>query len=385
MQLSVLGGSSPFILGFFKALSKNPVPAFNRVVIHGRNTNTIMALLQFVRVQLPEITCTGTTLLSEACSGAHLILHQIRYGGLEGRADDEEYAILQNLPPDETLGPSALRAALRMEPDLRRVSRSIAAFAPSAKVVNLTNPLSLSTSIMNSEGLDVVGICELPAQTGTRIETLLGIPKGTLRFEYSGLNHRGVMHNFRYANQDLTDDVVRIPEIQQSCGLCETQLREFGAVPTKYYRLFSQNAPVSSPGRAKALAILRQRIIDDLKPIRGVWPTALSERAQPWWDQAVIPLLKAQTQLTSESQIINLVGKNNIAREGRCMVSSRELRWIGSPVPTGRSVEFLEACEKHETACLQALVSKHSGDIAEAQYLDPLLSGQFLSSANTTG
>ncbi len=68
---------------------------------------------------LPGWRSTCTTSLAEALDGADLVVHQIRYGDLAGRAADERFAAELGAAADETLGPGALRSALRPAPALR--------------------------------------------------------------------------------------------------------------------------------------------------------------------------------------------------------------------------------------------------------------------------
>src|SRR5207237_6521899 len=103
--------------------------------------------------------------LDEAADGAAVIVNQIRFGGLEGRARDEALASRFQLPADETMGPCGLSAALRVVPRIRELAAELGRRCPDAWVLNLSNPLSITTRVMIRAGGPArsVGLCELPA------------------------------------------------------------------------------------------------------------------------------------------------------------------------------------------------------------------------------
>lgn len=372
MRLAILGGSSPFTLGLFRALRDDPLPELREIVLQGRNAEALDAISAFGSYHLGQIRVEASISPLEACSGADLILHQIRYGGLQGRDEDEIYALSCGLPPDESLGPSALRAAVRMQDDLARTNRAIQEAAPRAQVINLTNPLSLSTSMMHADGLNVVGICELPCATGTSIRRWLGIERGYFSFQYSGLNHRGVLYDFYHDSNDVTATVLSLPSVQEMVGMSEGVLRAFGGVPTKYFRLFSKREPISTPGRARALEALRAELLHEIKNAPNNWPASLNKRPQPWWPLAVVPLLRALSGKAPSQQILSLAGENGISREGWCEVSRDGIRWIGSSPPRHGAARFLRDCERHEAACLKALDTHDPYDVEQVDKSDPL-------------
>jgi 6-phospho-beta-glucosidase len=374
MRLAILGGSSPFTLGLFRALRNDPIPELREIVLQGRNAEALATIRAFGSFHLDHIRVEASILPREACTGADVILHQVRYGGLEGRNQDEIYAISCGLPPDESLGPSALRAAVRMQDDLAQTNRVIREAAPSAQVINLTNPLSLSTSMMHADGLNVVGICELPGATGISIRLWLGIKSGYFSFRYSGLNHRGVLYDFYHNDKDLTTAVMSLASVQEMVGLREEELRQFGAVPTKYFRLFSKREPISPLGRARALEALRAQLLREIKSVPTDWPASLDVRPQPWWPLAVVPLLRGLSERAPSQHIVSLPGEDGISREGWCEVSRDGIRWIGSMPPRNGAARFLRDCERHEAACLKALVTHDPCDAELADKSDPLRS-----------
>ena len=129
--------------------------------------------------------------------------------------------------------------------------------------------LSLSTSMMKADGLNAIGVCELPRATFMYIRSCLGIERGDLSYQYSGLNHRGILHDFRHDGTDVTATVHSHAMVQEMTGLSEEALDGFGGVPTKYFRLFSMREPISPPGRARELEELRAQLLREIKNDAG--------------------------------------------------------------------------------------------------------------------
>jgi 6-phospho-beta-glucosidase len=370
MRLSILGGSSPFILELFEAMACAPVVELNEVLLFGRNVRALRRVAAFAAHRL-GIKANWTTDAEAACDRFDVIIHQIRYGGMAGRAEDEQVAIAAGVPPDESLGPAGLASALRMQAPLLETAERIARGSPFAHVINLTNPLGLSTSLMWIGGVACpIGICELPEWTAATVATSCGIPANGMRWQYSGLNHRGFLHNFEPA-----DVIERLAHAGMSApfgGVSGNTLRTFGAVPTKYFQLFTRGVPISPPGRAAALTALRDTILAELDRTPFAVPPSLGQRSQPWWALSVVPLLRALASHTPSRHILNLVHPDGLCREGWCTASRDGVHWIGSPPPPEPVARWIEAFERHERLSLELLRDPSPARFEAAIAADPL-------------
>ncbi len=127
--LAILGGSTPFTVSLLDLL---PEAGRWDVTLHGRDAEALRLIAGFGRSRLQPQggTVRWTTDLDDALAGADVVLHQIRYGDLAGRAGDELLAESLGVAGDETLGPSGLRSAIRMAPALAAVARAMVAAMP---------------------------------------------------------------------------------------------------------------------------------------------------------------------------------------------------------------------------------------------------------------
>ena len=374
MRVSILGGSSPFILDLFITLAALPERVAEHITLFGRDERALALVARFAAHRLPGTKIACTTEPDEACRGFDVIIHQIRYGALAGRSEDERAAAAHGAIPDETLGPSALSCALRMRDPLLETARRIAEGSPHAHVINLTNPLGVSTSLMREAGIaNPIGICELPALTAATAARLAGVEAEALDWQYSGLNHRGFLHGLSAGREELLPRVMAAGEDKAFGGLTPAQVGKYGALPTKYFQLVSRGEAISPPGRAAVLEQLRETILSELEEAPDRDPPSLALRSQPWWDLSVVPLLAALKRDQPVRQLLNLVDDEGITREGWCEVSTRGASWIGSPPPPPRAARWVRRFEAHERAVLAAVAAPTPANIDQAMRLDPVM------------
>jgi 6-phospho-beta-glucosidase len=229
----------------------------------------------------------ATSELGACVDGADAVVLLVRVGGLAARAHDEQFPTALGLVGDEGLGPGGFANAFRSAPVLAAMAATLRRHCPRALVCNLVAPLGITTRLFLDEGLDAVGICELPTVT---LERLAG--GSDVDFDYVGLNHLGWFWNVRQGGRDLLDAAV-------ARGLVDAPtLARFGAAPLGYYyEVFDRAAGrrlglERRPGRAHTLAQLADEgfaALDDA----NADPEVLAQRPTPWFDRALVPLLAA--------------------------------------------------------------------------------------------
>jgi len=107
-KIAILGGSSPFTAALVDAMAdaRHGIPP-GELVLQGRTEQALELVSGYARHQLGDAgwSVHWNVDLDAALDGADVVIHQIRYGGMEGRHDDERLAAEVSIPPDETLGP----------------------------------------------------------------------------------------------------------------------------------------------------------------------------------------------------------------------------------------------------------------------------------------
>ena len=373
-RLTVLGGGSPFTLGLVEALvADTPTPPLE-LVLYGRDGEILQLVRAYATSRLGPFgwEVAASTDLFAALSGAQYVVHQIRYGRLEGRQEDELLATRFGSAADETLGPGALNSALRMAPELRVIARAIAAAAPDAWVLNLTNPLSVATSILAEGGVRrCIGLCELPSSTAGMAATLLDLPPSRLDWNYRGLNHRGFIVGLECDGQDQLPHLVARLGNGSLGGIPAATIATLGAVPTKYFALQGARGP--APGRAEYVRGLRDRIVQELRGAPHVLPPSLRMRRLPWYAESIVPALAALRSTKPRRLVVNLRCEDDITREMHATVSTAGVFRERPPAVPGPVQEYLERFELHERRVLEAVADPSYDTVASALAADPTL------------
>jgi 6-phospho-beta-glucosidase len=380
VRIALLGGSTPFVVPLFAEMADRLAPA--TLVLHGRNESALSAVSAHARHALPGWTVSWTAALPEAVTGADLVIHQIRYGDLAGRASDEAFAAGLGAAADETLGPGALRSVLRAAPALRSVIEEIRRSAPDAFVVNLTNPLSATTAMFAAAGLRVIGLCELPEVTVETASSAVGAP---LSWSYTGLNHRGFVHHLELADRPgsgaevLRRLAARLTD-RELLGVLGSEVEALNALPLKYFGLFAAHAPHGA-GRAEVLMRMRASALAELAADPQRPPPSISARSMPWWSATVGPVLGALCGSGPLDTMVNLPDVDGVVRERRAVVDG--LRWTVRPVadPPAEVVPWLDRFERHERAVLAALADPTREHVIAACAADPVLPAEAVDEA----
>lgn len=372
-KLTVLGGSSPFTVALVDSL----VEAGGRIppcelVLHGRNAENLEAVRRYADARLTprgwQVRSTDSG--PSALDSADVVLHQIRYGGMAGREADEELATAYGLPADETLGPGALQAAIRMVPGLLRTARDLARYCPRAWVLNLTNPLSIAVAVMSLEGLQkCVGLCELPLVTVGQACDFLQLPLESVEWSYSGLNHRGFIHSLSHDGRDCLPRLVEAMGERTLGGVTAEEIRQLRAIPLKYYCLLRQGR--AGGGRAAYLSDLREEIVEELRVKPDESPAALAKRYMEWYPRAVVPMLAAISADDGRVEVVNVrVGEIVMELKARVFADRVEPLQVS---PEGPSREWIETFREQERAALAAALEPSRERIRAALAADPLV------------
>lgn len=177
--------------------------------------------------------------LSDAIAGCSFVLTAIRVGGIQARAVDEQIAIDNGYPGQETTGPGGVAMGLRTVSVAIEYGRQIERLAPSAWMINFTNPAGLITQAVSQHtGVRVIGICDTPTELFHRIAQALGASTQDVRCEYLGLNHLGWVRRIQLRGEDVTGRILESDEALR--GLYQADLfdckliRALKLIPTEY-------------------------------------------------------------------------------------------------------------------------------------------------------
>jgi 6-phospho-beta-glucosidase len=374
-KFAILGGSSPFTVALVDALAAaHPAVPTGNICLFGRSLDNLDCVGRYATRHLAPLgwRVFTSTELAEALDGADVVLHQIRYGGMAGRARDEAFAVSHGIPADETLGPAGLISAFRTAPGVHDLARRLLQYCPDCWVLNLTNPLSLATALISRAGLRCVGLCELPRVTLHEACRVLGVPAGEVDWSYTGLNHRGFICRLERQRQNLLTDLPRRLGPRTIGGIPATVIAQLSAIPLKYFALLNGGAPKTAP-RAVFLTKLQQDILYELRQSVERSPPSLALRDLAWYPEAVVPMLAAIFANDGRVEVVNALNGDHLVVERRARIFSDRWEVLPEPPYSAAVRHWLELFEAHERACLQALLVGKPEDILGALSADPLV------------
>src|SRR4029077_6152779 len=190
---------------------------------------------------------------TEMLAGTDYVVNSIEVAGLQNvRADYDipmRYGVDQCI--GDTIGPGGIFKALRTGPAWLDIVADTERLAPTAMILNYTNPMSILTlAAARSTSLPVVGLCHSVQGTSRQLADYLGIPYGELEWSCAGINHnawftklehRGVdqyprLHELAASDQELYErDPVRF-EVMLHLGAFVTESSGHFSEYVPYFR-----------------------------------------------------------------------------------------------------------------------------------------------------
>jgi 6-phospho-beta-glucosidase len=298
-RIAVLGGSAVSTPQLAAAIADAGLAGIELALV-GRSRSKLAAVAAAARA-----AGRGAVTVSEhvdpppAVEGAVVVLSQVRVGGLEGRAFDEAFPRELGIPGEETVGPGGFSAAWRTLPVVRELMRQVRLVAPSALVLNLTNPAGMVHRVTETVGLTAITLCDAPIVLARKLAALLSADPDAVRPSYVGMNHCGWITRLDVDGDDrLPDAIARSGELEALTGVDADVVAWLGAVPNPYLRYVyhpeRQLEQQRSRGkeRASELEELERQALAEYA--QGADPAgAAARRPAPWYPQCVVPVLRS--------------------------------------------------------------------------------------------
>lgn len=307
MKLCILGGGgfrTPYV--YQALLRDHGTPRIDEVALYDvdeQRLAVMTSLLEEFAVghDLPP-RVVATTDLEAAIEGSDFVFTAVRVGGLAGRQADEHVALELGIIGQETTGPGGLAYALRSVPVMLEVARTVARLAPTAYVINFTNPAGIITQAMQSVlGDRVLGICDTPSGLGRRAATLLGLDHSRVELDYVGLNHLGWLRRLVYDGRDVLQELIGNAELLAQLEEGEVfgidWIRQLGTIPNEYlyYYYFTRDAVQAINGAGKTRGdfladsqaeFYRQAAEGGDRSIRDLWQETVDRRSASYMAEA---------------------------------------------------------------------------------------------------
>jgi alpha-galactosidase len=190
------GGSVAWTPGVLSNFVGNKRLAGSHVVLHDINAEalelTYRLALKYKEQFSPALTFSQTTDQAEALEGADFVVVTIATGGLKTMKVDleapEEFGIFQTV--GDTVGPGGLSRALRNVPVFLAMARAMEKLCPKAWMLNVSNPLSALTRVVNKEtSIRALGLCHGVLGVAQQYAEFFGVGLNRCAYVNTGIDH----------------------------------------------------------------------------------------------------------------------------------------------------------------------------------------------------
>ncbi|MEP7088692.1 MAG: 6-phospho-beta-glucosidase [Nocardioidaceae bacterium] len=366
MRLTVLGGGGfrvPLVYGAL--LRDHQEPRIDEVVLYDvdhRRLEAITHVLEQMAENHPDAPkITTTTRLEDSLQGASFVFSAIRVGGLEGRTRDEHVALSLGVLGQETTGPGGLAYGWRTVPVAVQIAEAVARVAPTAWVINFTNPAGMITEAMQSVlGDRVVGICDSPIALARRACVALGVDPGRTFADYVGLNHLGWLRALVHDGIDvlprlLADDHV-LGTIEEARLFGPEWVRSLGSLPNEYLYYYYYNrdsvaAIQAEPATRGDFLLAQQSDFYDAVTVRPDDALAEWRRVRRERDETYMAEIRGDEQERDEADLAG-GGYEGVALAFMVAVMRQEVTTMILDVRNGATVTGLPPDAVVEVPCL---------------------------------
>jgi 6-phospho-beta-glucosidase len=307
MRVLILGGGGFRVPLICRQVAASDLPV-SEVILYDTDASRLAVIAAVLAGDVPGLPVTATTDLGAALPGADFIFSALRVGGLDGRVRDERTALRLGVLGQETVGAGGLASAARTVPVADALARRIAAAAPAAWVISMTNPAGIVTEVMSAVlGPRVIGVCDSPvglirracAVSGVDPGPTLGTVTDRVDADYLGINHLGWLRGLTVSGTDLLpallNDPGRLALTEEGRLFGPDVPRALGTLPNEYLYWYYANREalrdVHAAGRARGEHVRdRQRAFyagaADAVGSGAVGSGAVPEAAARLWHEA---------------------------------------------------------------------------------------------------
>lgn len=274
MKLAIIGGAGvrvPLLVGGFARSTLT----IDRVDLYDIDQARLAVVADLARRMAGGVPVHAHATPEPCIDGADFVITSIRVGGIAQRASDEATCIAHGIVGQETVGPAGFAMAVRTIPAMIEYGRLTARLAPSAWLVNFSNPVSIiSQAVHQHTDARSIGICDTPAEIFEDAAHALGLPPAACDYDYFGLNHLGWLREVTFQGEPqmarLWDDDGRLDAAYRSPLFERERLREMRLLPTEYLYYYYRpevalaNLQKAGTSRGRVVAALTASLFEEL-------------------------------------------------------------------------------------------------------------------------
>ena len=403
MKVCVIGGGSTYTPelagGFIEYHSELPVQELCLMDIDEQRLHTVGGFIRrmFAHAGL-DIRVELTTDLTTALECSDFVITQIRVGGLAARELDERIPLRHGVIGQETTGPGGWAKALRTIPVILDIAQCMKEMAPTAWLINFTNPSGLITeAICRHSDVRVIGLCNVPVNTIKKMADLLGVAPEDVKLDYVGLNHLSWVRGVAVGGKDVSPQVMekllsdeKPGHDEDNSAFLRTAIQLTGLIPGRYLRYYYAHDKMLETEQSASVTRAREvmQIRDELllmytDPTLKEKPALLAKRGGALYSQAAVSLISAIACNKSEVHIVNVPNCGAIpdipyeaVAELPCLIDAAGAHPLMSGHLPAVARGLVQAVKAYEELTVQAAVTGDEHCAVQALLAHPLV-GKF--------
>lgn len=333
MKIAVIGGGSTYtpelIDGILRRQDRLPITEIHLVDINRERLQVIAAFAaRMVKAAGSSIVIDSGTDLRTAISGSTYVVSQFRVGTQTARHNDEMLGRRFGLIGQETVGVGGFAKALRTIPIALSIAQVVAEVAPTAILLNFTNPAGLITQMLKTHApaVNSIGLCNVPWNTKVELATALEIPTAELSLDYVGLNHLSWVRGVSHRGEDISlqalaafrNLAINQANAWESPSWLQSDVDIFQAIPNYYLLYYFAQKPWieyqnSHPTRASEVMKIEIELMEKFSDESLVTkPAELMQRGGAYYSDAAAELMADIYQDAGTIHIVNTLNNGAI-------------------------------------------------------------------------
>jgi 6-phospho-beta-glucosidase len=192
---------------------------------------------------------------------------------------------------------------MRTVPVVLEIAERVRALAPSAWIVDFTNPVGIVTRALLDEGHRAVGLCNVAIGFQRQFAEWLGVEPARVVVDQVGLNHLTWVRQVLLDGEDVLPSLLadHADELAEELELPRWLLDELGAVPSYYLRYFYAHDAVlreqlETEPRAAVVQTIERNLLDLYRdPAVDERPELLMQRGGAYYSEAALGLISSLT------------------------------------------------------------------------------------------
>lgn len=274
MRIAIIGGAGVRTPLLVNGLVRADLPV-SEVALYDVDQARLDLVARLARRVSGQVRLSTHASVEPCLEGADYVFTSLRVGGIEGRARDEAVSIGHGVIGQETVGPGGFAMALRTIPPMVRYVHEVQRRAPTAWIINFTNPVGIVTeAVSKATGARIVGICDTPTELFEEVAHALDVPSAECFFDYFGLNHLGWLREVYYRGAPqlarVWDEPDRLVRVYRAPLFEVPFLQQLRLLPTEYLYYYYrpdralENLRRAGSSRGAVISALNEQLFGDL-------------------------------------------------------------------------------------------------------------------------